>query len=194
MTQNQGFVHNTLVSLSEMSLKKGRANWTRSRHKEKEIRVTRTDSLRNWPISCPRTEPIALRMPTSFARFSERAVLRFIKLIQASNNTNTPIAPKSHRYFIWPPTLKPSLNSEYRCQRSMGKRNRSALPSSASGASFLFRSLISRETFSKPALGVNCTYVRKVLKFQLSLWSCTQSHSEVKRSQGPTQAILLKSL
>ena len=33
-----------------------------------------TDSLRNCPMSCPRLEPVTLRIPISLARRAERAV------------------------------------------------------------------------------------------------------------------------
>ena len=37
-------------------------------------------------------------MPTSLARFSDRAVLKFMKLMQASNKTNTLMRPNSQTY------------------------------------------------------------------------------------------------
>ena len=40
--------------------------------------VVRVDSTRNWAISCGLVEPVTLRMPISFARLADRAVVRFI--------------------------------------------------------------------------------------------------------------------
>src|SRR5690606_12374132 len=62
--------------------------------------ATRTDSHKNCWMSCFLAEPIDFRMPTSFARCSDRAVLKFMKLMQGSNNTNAPTTPKSQTYWI----------------------------------------------------------------------------------------------
>ncbi|MCY1531787.1 hypothetical protein D9M68_670250 [compost metagenome] len=43
------------------------------------------DSSKNWPINDFLEEPIALRTPTSFALFSDRAVDKFMKFTQAIN-------------------------------------------------------------------------------------------------------------
>ena len=80
------------------------------------------DSQKNWLINWFRKEPTAFRMPISFALFSLRAVLRFIKLMQASSSTNIPIIPNSHTYSIAPPVLIPFLNSEYKCHLLIGCR------------------------------------------------------------------------
>lgn len=52
------------------------------------INATSMDSLKNWPMSCGLREPMAFRMPTSFARFSLLAVLRFMKLIQGATDAD----------------------------------------------------------------------------------------------------------
>ena len=65
------------------------------------------DSLKNCLISCFLSEPTALRTPTSFALFSERAVLRFMKLMQAISNTTSPRMPNIRTYFIKPPVFFP---------------------------------------------------------------------------------------
>src|SRR5450755_25942 len=49
----------------------------------REMMTIMVDSERNWNIRSLRRVPRTLRMPTSRARFAERAVVRFIKLIQA---------------------------------------------------------------------------------------------------------------
>jgi hypothetical protein len=59
-------------------------------------------------------------IPTSRARFSDLAVLRFIKLIQASSTTKTPIIPKSHTYWMSPPDRIPFSQEDRRCQSFIG--------------------------------------------------------------------------
>ena len=63
---------------------------------------------------------MVLRMPTSFARCSLRAVDRFIKLIQASSRTKAPMIPKNQTKRIRPPSGTPKLKSPWRCIRSSG--------------------------------------------------------------------------
>ena len=48
----------------------------------------RNDSARNCTTRFNRFDPKTLRIPTSRARFEERAVERFIKLMHAISNTN----------------------------------------------------------------------------------------------------------
>src|SRR3954466_12000733 len=86
----------SFISLPERLLNQGRSKLTRTHDAIKENITTKKDSLKNWYTSCLRTEPIVLRIPTSFARFSDRAVLRFMKLMQASSNMNTPIIVTIH--------------------------------------------------------------------------------------------------
>src|SRR5947209_5906853 len=66
-------------------------------------------------------------MPTSLARFSDLAVLRFMKFIPASINTKMPIMPNSHTYFMLPYVFTPFLNSAYKCHLLIGKRKISGL-------------------------------------------------------------------
>src|SRR5262249_25830271 len=85
--------------------------------------ATTIDSPRNCPINCTRIDPTDLRIPTSFARFSDLAVDKFIKLIHASNRTNNHMTPNIHTYTMTPPkffTLKKKL---YKCQRLIGCNN-----------------------------------------------------------------------
>src|SRR5687767_8908072 len=60
--------------------------------------TTNSDSPKNCLMICQRLDPTALRIPTSLPLFSERAVLRFMKLIQASSNTKMPTIPNNHTY------------------------------------------------------------------------------------------------
>ena len=54
--------------------------------------VTINDSARNWAIKCFRDEPNTLRTPTSRARLADRAVDRFMKLMQANISINIAMA------------------------------------------------------------------------------------------------------
>ena len=54
--------------------------------------VIMTDSPINWVMSCPLFAPTTLRTPTSFARCVERAVVRFMKLMQAISRTTSATA------------------------------------------------------------------------------------------------------
>ena len=49
-----------------------------------EMKAVKVDSLRNCVIKFLRSVPNTLRTPTSLALFAERAVVRFMKLMQAS--------------------------------------------------------------------------------------------------------------
>ena len=99
-------------------------------------------------MSCPRFEPIDFLIPTSVARFSDRAVLKLIKLIHASNKINVPIIPNSHTFSIRPPTCLPFSKSSLKYQSSIGNRNISGLNSANSGAAFTFISIILEVTAS----------------------------------------------
>src|ERR1700753_3083025 len=120
MIQNAGLDHGMDICLSATRLNDDSASCTRINENAKATVDTNNDSLKNWLMSCFRNEPNVLRIPTSLARFSERAVLRFMKLIQASSNTNVPMMPNIHTNSIFPPTITPFLNSEYRCHLLIG--------------------------------------------------------------------------
>ena len=68
-------------------------------------------SAMNWPISNPLPAPATFRIPTSFARFSLRAVLRFMKLIHAISR----IKPRSGQ-----------TPSPYRCARRQELHHRTS--------------------------------------------------------------------
>src|SRR4029079_9180679 len=125
--QNSGLAINKLMSLLVSLLKYGSAKNTMTSDKRNAITVMSIDSLKNWPINCLRREPTALRIPISFARFDERAVLRFIKLIQAISNTITPNIPNSLTYLIYPPTFLPFSKSVYNFHFDMGNNSISGL-------------------------------------------------------------------
>ena len=58
---------------------------------EKEKMIIIKDSVKNCTINCLREEPNVFLTPTSFPLFRAYAVLRFIKLIHASNRRKIPI-------------------------------------------------------------------------------------------------------
>src|SRR3954466_9809103 len=89
--QKIALLHGNSIFLSASLLNTGINRTTKIRENKNEINATKTDSLKNCFINWLRTEPTVLRIPTSFARFSLRAVDRFMKLIHASISTNTPI-------------------------------------------------------------------------------------------------------
>ncbi len=53
------------------------------------MKLIKTDSPRNWLINEPFSAPNTFLMPTSALRFEDRAVLRFMKLMQAISNVNS---------------------------------------------------------------------------------------------------------
>src|SRR6266498_5419154 len=95
--------------------------------KRNTIIVMSIDSLKNCSINCFRKQPTALRIPISFARFDERAVLKFMKLIQAISNTTSPNIPNSLTYLIYPPTFFPFSKSVYNVHFDMGNNSISGL-------------------------------------------------------------------
>src|SRR4030095_11933973 len=59
-----------------------------------ERKLTNTDSVRNWVIRLERNDPATFLIPTSFARFAERAVDKFIKFTQAISKMKKAITEK----------------------------------------------------------------------------------------------------
>src|SRR5260221_2145028 len=93
LIQNHDCDQGILISLPDKSLNHGREVITNAMAMRNANTTTKNDSLKNCPTNCLRIEPIAFRIPTSFARFSDLAVLKFMKLMHANNKTNTPIDP-----------------------------------------------------------------------------------------------------
>ncbi len=89
--------------------------------------TTSNDSIKNLPISCPFHGADGLADTDFLCPLFERAVLRFMKLMQASSNTNIPMIPKSQTYSMRPPVFIPFLNSWYKCQRPIGWRKMTRL-------------------------------------------------------------------
>src|SRR3990170_7382313 len=90
MAQNTGLSKGNAIFLSANSLNQFTNNLTSTMENTKARATNINDSLKNWEINCHFADPTALRTPTSFALFSDRAVLKFIKLIQANSNTKIP--------------------------------------------------------------------------------------------------------
>jgi hypothetical protein len=115
------------IRLSATPLKNGSMSCTKIRESTNANIATSSDSLKNWAINWLRSEPIALRMPTSLARLSERAVVKFMKLMQASSNTKAPITPYNHTNWSASADVDAVLEFRVQCQSDIGKRNRSRL-------------------------------------------------------------------
>src|SRR5450631_2460349 len=64
----------------------------------REMMTIRVDSDRNCKIRSLRRVPKTLRIPTSRARLADRAVVRFIKLIQAMSRMKIATAEKIYTY------------------------------------------------------------------------------------------------
>ena len=70
---------------AERLLRAGRKTATRITAKIRAINAMRIDSLKNCRIRSVLRAPTTFLIPISFARFADRAVDRFIKLIHANN-------------------------------------------------------------------------------------------------------------
>src|SRR5689334_5063866 len=66
----------------------------------KAIMLINRDSPINWLISDCLLAPNTLRTPTSAERFEERAVDKFIKLMQAISKVNKAMEPRIYRYVL----------------------------------------------------------------------------------------------
>src|SRR5689334_20751543 len=120
INQKNGFEKGIEIFLSASSLNHGSDNITSNNESMKANSTTKNDSLKNCWINCFFNDPIVLRMPTSFALFSARAVLKFMKLMHANSNTKIPTIPNNHTNVMRPPSGKPFLKSEYKCQSFIG--------------------------------------------------------------------------
>ncbi|MNL61100.1 hypothetical protein D3C87_1849780 [compost metagenome] len=82
-TSGSSFIMPLLIVFPESSLKSGINAVESIIAKTKLSEDINSDSAINWLVNAPLAAPIAFRTPTSRARSSERAVVRFTKLIQA---------------------------------------------------------------------------------------------------------------
>jgi hypothetical protein len=99
--------------LSTRSLKPGRLTSTIINARINARNASKILSPINCVISSLFFAPATLRIPTSFARFSLRAVLKFMKLIQAINKIKAAIIANSFTNSILPPTYWPFSDFEY---------------------------------------------------------------------------------
>src|SRR5678815_3168252 len=83
-------------------LNKGRKNRASNKASIREMKHMMSDSPRNCFINDDLPAPITFLTPTSRARFSDRAVERFIKLMQAMNKMKMAIDASIYRYLIFP--------------------------------------------------------------------------------------------
>src|ERR1700722_975070 len=86
----------TANSLPDSVLNTGRRAHARNKARVAPAIVTMTDSVRNWATRYFRGDPSTFLMPTSLARLADRAVDRFMKLIQAINRMNKAMAEKMY--------------------------------------------------------------------------------------------------
>src|SRR5450432_370037 len=86
------------------------ANMARTR----EIITITVDSERNCSTRFLRVVPKTFRIPTSRARLADRAVVRFIKLIQAIRRIKAATAENIYTYWIFPPPSNSYCPAEYK--------------------------------------------------------------------------------
>src|SRR5215207_4212888 len=91
--------------------------------RSKAITLIKTDS----PINCFTKEffsaPRTFRIPTSAERFDERAVDKFMKLIQASRRVNKAMEPRIYKEAVLPTAEILLSIPEWRCKSFKGTRN-----------------------------------------------------------------------
>src|SRR5262249_3736846 len=119
--QNIGLPRFSDSCLFTILLKEGISRKTAIKEKRNAIKARIRDSKKNCSINCFLRDPNVFRTPTSFALFSERAVERFMKLIQAMRSMIKAMMLKSLTYSIIPPAFFPSLKSLYNRHLLMGK-------------------------------------------------------------------------
>ena len=120
-SQNTGLAKSRLSCLCTSELNAGISRKTKIIENTNAMSARIIDSKKNCTISCFLSDPNVLRMPTSLALFSERAVERFMKLTQAINNMMMAIMVNILTYSIMPPIFLPSLKSLYKCHLLIGK-------------------------------------------------------------------------
>src|SRR4030095_8139177 len=95
-------------------LKDGMISATISNERQIARNETNIDSPINCATNCLLPAPTTLRTPISLALRKERAVARFIKLIQAINKIITATIENILTYSIRPPFCLPLFQSEYK--------------------------------------------------------------------------------
>src|SRR5687767_2573214 len=95
-------VHGNEIDFADNVLNQGNSAQAITIPKIKDTTLISVDSVRNWLTRFLRIEPTTFRRPTSFARFAERAVDRFTKLIHAITRMNAATEPNNHTNRISP--------------------------------------------------------------------------------------------
>src|SRR5688572_12814486 len=103
--------------------KKGKASNAIRNANNRAIKLSRTDSPMNCFIKDCFSAPKTFLMPTSEERLDERAVDKFMKLMQASRRVNKAIEPKIYSEARLPTAEMLLFNPEYRCISFTGIRN-----------------------------------------------------------------------
>src|ERR1700753_903096 len=83
--------------LADNWLNAGRKTITISSASTKAIKVINMDSPKNWRIRALFSAPNTFLTPTSAERLDERAVDKFIKLIQAISKVNMAMDPSTYK-------------------------------------------------------------------------------------------------
>src|SRR5688572_6925124 len=104
------------MDFPETELNNGSAQYAIPIATSNDNNTVKVDSVRNCMTSFFRSVPNTLRMPTSRALPAERAVVRFMKLMQAISNINKATAEKMATYCMLPDGLNssPACLSEYK--------------------------------------------------------------------------------
>src|SRR5688572_12002838 len=131
------------------------------------INVNSKASLKNCPIKTRLAAPITFRTPISFALLTERAVLKFIKLIQAISNINTATPINNRTYSMRPPERYPFLKFECRYFSLYNCKPNSSLSNLEYFLSYpAMKCWILDANFARLASFLNCTKVVGPLLFQ----------------------------
>src|SRR5689334_8891514 len=114
MRRNEGSVKSIDKCFSVRVLNEGNNNNTINKEKQIAMKETNNDSPMNCPINCLLPAPTTLRTPISLALRKERAVARFMKLMQAITRIMIATMENIFTYSMRPPFCFPFSQSEYR--------------------------------------------------------------------------------
>src|SRR5215211_6719843 len=107
----------------EIYEKKGNDSKVMANARNKAIKLIKMDSPINRFTKEFFSAPRTFRMPTSVERFDERAVDKFMKLIQASRRVNKAMEPRIYKEVVLPTAEILLSIPEYRCICFKGIRN-----------------------------------------------------------------------
>src|SRR4051794_22215476 len=174
-------------------LKAGKASDTINTPIIAAISANRSDSPINCATSVLLPAPSTFLTPTSLARFSLRAVERFMKLMQAINKMIQAMIENILTYSTWPPPVcLPFSNWSYKCQSFMLNKKGRAIEVGSRCCMKLYSCLFTCAGFTP---GFNSTYVFKQLlshlcAHALRLYQISKgaSHSNLKVEFGGRSA------